>query len=165
MQKRFLTVVQQCPRAGIASNERYQCDRDDEACVPAQVFAVSGNGSELAWPERDGSGGIGLNGQKAGLEQRGKGDESASSGNGVHKAAKKCGETQKQILRSRWRNKKGSVHRYIVDAARCSSYARISGVAARRDRVYASRGVLQITRVGPLSTSLPRQSTAMSVAR
>ncbi len=88
----ILGAVQEGERASEPAGERDQDDGDDEADVLANFFSITGDGGELAGPEGDGAGGVGLDGQQAGFEERGENEEAAAAGDGVDESAESGGE-------------------------------------------------------------------------
>ena len=64
--------------------------------VLADVFTVSGDGGELAGPEGDGIGGIGLDGENTHSEDGRKKEERASAGDRVKAPAEKGGGDEPQ---------------------------------------------------------------------
>ena len=71
--------------------------RDDGDQVAAQVGAQRPDGGELARPQRDGVGGVGLDGRDADGEHRGKGDEGAAAGHRVDHARDEGGRDQPEV--------------------------------------------------------------------
>ena len=57
--------------------------------MAAHVVAVGGDGSELAGPERDGVGGVGLDGKHLRAEHGGKEQEGTAAGHGIEHAGEK----------------------------------------------------------------------------
>jgi hypothetical protein len=100
-QKGILAAVEQGEGAGEAADEGDDSNGNDEAMIFAEVFAVASDGGELARPEGDGSGGVGLDGEKAGFQQRGENEESAAACNGVDEAAEASCEGQENVLEER----------------------------------------------------------------
>ena len=86
-----MAAAQEGERAGEAADEGDDADRNNEAMIFAEVFAVGGDGGELAGPEGDGAGGVGLDGKQAGFEERGEDEESAAARDGVDEAAESGG--------------------------------------------------------------------------
>jgi len=106
--------VQEGERAGESTNEGDEDDGDDEAVMFAEVFAVAGDGGELAGPEGDGSGSVGLDREQASLQERGEDEESAATGDGVDEAAETSREGQKNVLEERgctWNRVQGAGYR------------------------------------------------------
>jgi len=64
--------------------------------VLADVFAVGGDGGDLAGPEGDGVGGVGLDGLDSGAEQGGEGEEGAAAGDGIEHSGEECRDDQPQ---------------------------------------------------------------------
>ena len=110
-------------------------DGDDQPNIFAHIFAIACDGRELPGPESDCSGGVGLDGQQTGFEQRGKGDESATAGNGIYQAAQKGRKGQKKIARRGLWIKKGGAHLFIVDGYQ----SMLSDADFRRGREERSR--------------------------
>ena len=97
-EERILAAAQEGQRAGNATDEGDDSDGDDEAVILAEVFAITGDGGELTGPEGDGSSGVGLDGEEAGLEERGENEESATAGDGVDEAAEAGRSGQKDVV-------------------------------------------------------------------
>ncbi len=93
----ILRAFEEGERAGEAASEGDQNDGDDEAVVLAEIFAIAGDGGELAGPEGDGVGGVGLDGEESGFDERGEDEEAASACDGVDEAAEACGEGQEDV--------------------------------------------------------------------
>lgn len=108
--RNVLAVVQEGPRAGEASDKGDYNDRNDEAEVTVQLLAVSSDGGELAGPERDGGGGVRLNGQEAAFEQGGESDEAAAAGDGIDESAEERGKDEQEDASGRRVEQKSGVH-------------------------------------------------------
>jgi hypothetical protein len=93
--------VQEGERAGESTDEGDDDDRNDEADVLPYFFAVAGDGSELAGPESDGAGSVGLNREETGFEEGGKDEESAAARDRVDEAAETGREGQEDVLEER----------------------------------------------------------------
>jgi len=72
VQKGHLRRVEQDHGAGGAAKQAGQAHGDGEAQILADVIAVCGDGGELARPQGDRVGGVGLDGQDFHAEQGGK---------------------------------------------------------------------------------------------
>ncbi len=80
-----------------------QSHGNGEAHVLADVFAVGGDGGELAGPEGDGVGGVGLDGQHLHAQHGGKEQERAASGDRVEQTGEKgCDGEQAQRQSISW---------------------------------------------------------------
>lgn len=93
-----MRALEEGERAGEASGDSDENDGDEEATIFAEVFAIAGDGGELARPQGDGVGSVGLDGQKSGLNQRGKDEESATAGDRVDEAAEPGCQSQEDVV-------------------------------------------------------------------
>ena len=94
MQKHALRRVQQEGGSGGTADQTGQRHGPGQVQVFADVFAIGGNGGELAGPQSHGVGGVGLNRQDPHAEDGRKEEKRSSARHGVEAAAEEGGHNE-----------------------------------------------------------------------
>src|SRR6185503_13223583 len=92
--------MEECSLRGVEEDESTEGSADEageghgdgDAEVAADVVAIGSDGGELAGPESDGVGGIGLDGQDVHAQDCREEEERSSAGDGVEEASDECGD-------------------------------------------------------------------------
>ena len=93
--------MQQDECAGHAADEGREAGGQDELGVRLQVAPVADDRGELAGPQGDGRGGVGLDGQHPDPQERREDQEATSAGHGIDRSGRKSCQRQPDVLKSR----------------------------------------------------------------